>query len=131
MSSYKSDKIIVKKNGEDLFNTLTEFENLKNFLPANVEKFEVKGETCVIKVANLPEIKLNIHEKISNNFVSYSASQSPVPFLMKSFIEEIDNDSSYLIFEIDIELNLMTKMMLEKPIKSFINQISNAASKLS
>ena len=30
MSSYKSDKIIVKKNVEDLFNTLTEFENLKN-----------------------------------------------------------------------------------------------------
>ena len=102
MSSYKSDKIIVKKNGEDLFNTLTEFENLKNFLPPNIEKFEVKGETCVIKVANLPEIKLNIHEKISNKFVSYSASESPVPFLMKSFIEKIDNDSSYLIFEIDI-----------------------------
>jgi len=131
MSSYKSDKIIVKKNGEDLFNTLVEFENLKKFLPPNIEKFEVKGETCVIKVANLPEIKLNIHEKISKKFVSYSASESPVPFLMKSFIEEIDNDSSYLIFEIDIELNLMTKMMLEKPIKSFINQISNAASKLS
>ena len=131
MSSYKSDKIIVKKNGEDLFNTLTEFENLKNFLPPNIEKFEAKGETCVIKVANLPEIKLNIHEKISNKFVSYSASERPVPFLMKSFIEEIDNDSSYLIFEIDIELNLMTKMMLEKPIKSLINQISNAASKLS
>ena len=41
MSSYKSDKIIVKKNDEDLFNTLTEFENLKNFLPPNIEKFEV------------------------------------------------------------------------------------------
>jgi carbon monoxide dehydrogenase subunit G len=131
MSSYKSDKVLIKKNSEDLFNTLIEFENLKNFLPPNIEKFEVKGETCVIKVANLPEIKLTIHEKISNKFVSYSASESPLPFLMKSFIEEIDNDSSYLIFEIDIELNLMTKMMLEKPIKSFINQISNAASKLS
>ena len=131
MSSYKSDKVLIKKNSEDLFNTLIEFENLKNFLPPNIEKFEAKGETCVIKVANLPEIKLNIHEKISNKFVRYSASESPVPFLMKSFIEEIDNDSSYLTFEIDIELNLMTKMMLEKPIKSFINQISNAASKLS
>ena len=131
MSSYKSDKIIVKKNGEDLFNTLTEFENLKNFLPPNIEKFEAKGETCVIKVANLPEIKLNIHEKISNKFVCYSASESPVPFLMKSFIEKIDNNSCHLIFEIDIELNPMTKMILEKPIKSFINQISNAASKLS
>ena len=131
MSSYKSDKIIVKKSGEDLFNILTEFENLKYFLHANIEKFEVKGETCVIKVANLPEIKLNIHEKISNKFVSYSASESPVPFLMKSFIEKIDNNSCHLIFEIDIELNPMTKMILEKPIKSFINQISNAASKLS
>ena len=131
MSSYKSDKIVVRKNDEDLFNTLSEFENLKNFLPPNIEKFEVYDETCILKVANLPEIKLNIHEKISNKFVSYSASESPVPFLMKSFIEEIDNDSSYLIFEIDIELNFMTKMMLEKHIKSFINQISNAASKLS
>tara|TARA_B100000989_G_scaffold72160_1_gene50611 strand:+ start:777 stop:1172 length:396 start_codon:yes stop_codon:yes gene_type:complete len=131
MSSYKSDKIIIRKNDEDLFNTLTEFENLKNFLPPNIEKFEVKGETCVIKVTNLPEIKLNIHEKISNKFVSYLASESPVPFLMKSFIEKIDNDSCHLIFEIDIELNLMTKVILEKPIKNFINQISNAASKLS
>ena len=131
MSSYKSDKIIIKKNDEDLFNILTEFENLKNFLPPNIEKFEVKGETCVIKVTNLPEIKLNIHEKISNKFVSYLASESPVPFLMKSFIEKIDNDSCHLIFEIDIELNLMTKVILEKPIKNFINQISNAASKLS
>jgi len=131
MSSYKSDKIIVRKNDEDLFNTLTEFENLKNFLPPNIEKFEVYDETCIVKVANLPEIKLNIHEKISNKFVSYSASESPVPFIMKSIIEKIDNNSCYLIFEIDVELNLMTKMMLEKPIKSFINQISSAASKLS
>ena len=131
MSSYKSDKIIVRKSGEDLFNTLIEFENLKNFLPPNIEKFEARGETCIIKVANLPEIKLNIHEKIPNKFVSYSANESPVPFLMKSFIEKINNDSCHLIFEIDIELNLMTKMVLEKPIKSFINQISNAASKLS
>ena len=130
MSSYKSDKVLIKKNSEDLFNTLIEFENLKNFLPPNIEKFEVKGETCVIKVANLPEIKLNIHEKISNKFVSYSASESRT-FLMKSFIQKIDNNTCHLTFEIDIELNLMTKMMLEKPIKSFINQISNAASKLS
>ena len=131
MSSYKSEKIIIRKNDEDLFNILTEFENLKNFLPPNIEKFEVFGETCVLKIANLPEIKLNIHEKISNKFVCYSASESPVPFLMKSFIQKIDNNTCHLIFEIDVELNLMTKMMLEKPIKSFINQISNAASKLS
>ena len=131
MSSYKSDKIVVRKNDEDLFNTLSEFENLKNFLPPNIEKFEVYDETCILKVANLPEIKLNIHEKISNKFVCYSASESPVPFQMKSFIEKIDNNSCHLIFEIDIELNPMTKMILEKPIKSFINQISNAASKLS
>ena len=43
MSSYKSDKILVRKNDEDLFNTLIEFENLKNFLPPNIEKFEVKA----------------------------------------------------------------------------------------
>ena len=43
MSSYKSDKVLIKKNSEDLFNTLIEFENLKNFLHPNIEKFEAKG----------------------------------------------------------------------------------------
>ena len=66
----------------------------------------------MLKIANLPEIKLNIQEKISNKFVCYSASESPVPFLMKSFIQKIDNNLP-LNFEIDVELNLMTKMMLE------------------
>lgn len=131
MSSFKSEKIIVRKNEEELFKILTKFENLKKILPSNIEKFEVSGEICVLKVTNLPQITLEINDKISYKFISYSASQSPIPFLIKSYIEKIDEISCHLIFEIDIELNMMTKIMLDKPIKNFIKQISNAASKLS
>ena len=64
-----------------------------------------------------------------NNEISLIAKDSQVPFTLECNISE-NGDMAKATLEINAELNMMMKMMLEKPLANFLNSASEGLKKL-
>ena len=126
MTTFKGPEIIVENlSAEELFNKLSNLENLKEIIPKDVDEFEIENEkTCSFKMKNMPKLHLEISDKIPFSKITLSAKSNLQDFSLICFIQEKEHQSQARL-EIDANINPMMKMMVEKPINNFLNIISD------
>ena len=62
-TNFKSQEVIANLNSKDLFTKFTDLNNLKDYLPSDVEEFESNTDNCSFKIESLPKMSLKIKEK--------------------------------------------------------------------
>ena len=129
MTNLNSPEVNVNLSAEALYKKLSNLNNLEAILPPQISEFESTYDSCSFKIGGMPKIKLEIHEKIPNNKISLTAKESQVPFNLVCQISE-NGKKSKAILQINAELNMMMKMMLEKPLINFLNKAAEELSKL-
>ena len=129
MTNFKSPEVEVNVSAEVLYNKLSNVNNLRNILPPQVSEFQSTEDSCCFKIDGMPTIHLEIAEKIPNSKISLIAKDSQVPFTLECNISE-NGDMAKATLEINAELNMMMKMMLEKPLANFLNSASEGLKKL-
>ena len=115
MTTFKGPEIIVENlSAEELFNKLSNLENLKEIIPKDVDEFEIENEkTCSFKMKNMPKLHLEISDKIPFSKITLSAKSNLQDFSLICFIQEKEHQSQARL-EIDANINPMMKMMVEK-----------------
>ena len=129
MTNFKSPEVEVNISAKALYNKLSNVNNLRNILPPQVSEFKSTEDSCCFKMGDMPTIHLEIAEKIPNSKISLVAKDSQVPFTLECNISENGNIAKATL-EINAELNMMMKMMLEKPLTNFLNSASEGLKKL-
>ena len=56
-TNFKSKEVIANLNCKDLFTKFTDLNNLKDYLPKDVEEFESNIDKCSFKIESLPKIE--------------------------------------------------------------------------
>ena len=128
MSTFKSPAVIVKKNAEEFFNQISDLNNIRDIIPNTIKDFKGSKTTCSFKMEGMPEVKLALNETIPFSKISLKAMDSQVPFLLNCFILE-RGEQCQVQLEIKIELNMMMRMMVEKPLTNFLNIIATKLEK--
>ena len=124
MSTFKGPEVVVENlSAEQLYNKLSDLNNLKEIMPPQIENFESDINSCSFKMKGMPELKLFLAEKIPFSKIRLSATDSPVEFSLNCFITDC-GEKCQARLEVDAELNMMMKMMVEKPITNFLNALS-------
>ena len=103
-------------------------DKARHFLAQDRSEEEIKNfrsdeNTCSFQMEGISELKLSISKKIPYSQISLIALDSPIEFILECHISE-KNGKSHAQLEVNAELNMITKMMVEKPIKDFINVLS-------
>ena len=124
MTKFKSPEVLVNISAEDLFNKISDLNNLKNIMPSEIEDFKSTKNTCSFKMSGMPELALKISEKIEFSKIILSATESTVAFSLTYFITD-KNKQCQARLEVNAELNMMMSMMVEKPITQFLNVLAN------
>ena len=124
METFTSPEVIVNKSAEDFFNKISDLNNLQEIMPSQIENFNSTEETCSFEIQGMPKIELEICEKIKFSKVSLNAKNSPNPFKLNCFIKEKENQCQARL-EINIEINMMMRMMIEKPLTQFLDILSH------
>ena len=124
MATFKSPEVIVNKSAENLFNKFSNLNNLKDIMPSQIESFQSTATTCSLKMNGMPELALEITEKIPFSKISLTATDSQVPFSLNCFISE-KKEQCQVKLEINAELNMMMQMMVEKPLTKFLDVLAN------
>ena len=129
-TNFKSQEVIAKLNSKDLFVKFTDLNNLKDYLPSDVEEFESNTDNCSFKIESLPKMSLKIKEKQAYNKIAFESIKSQIPFNMFCHISENDKNSSKVSIEINMELNFMMKMLVQKPINIFLDRFTEIIKKV-
>lgn len=129
MAIFKSPEVIVNKSAEDLFNKIGDLNNLKEIMPPSIKNFKSTKTSCSFQMEGMPEINLELNGLIPFSKVSLTAKGSQIPFSLNCFITD-KGDQCQARLEINAELNMMMKMMVEKPLNQFLNLLASKIEKL-
>ena len=125
MATFTGPEVVVENlNAEQLFNKLSDLNNLKEIMPSSIENFQSDENSCSFKMKGMPELNLELSEKTPFSKISLSASGSPVSFSLDCFITDCEAKCQARL-EVNAELNMMMKMMVEKPINNFLSVLSD------
>lgn len=124
MEIFNGPEIIIQNHTDkELFEKLSDLNNLKNIMPEEIDHFEVNKDNCKIKMQNMPELKLAISERTPYSKITLSTIESPLNFRLHCFITPKEN-SCQARLEVHAEINMMMRMMVQKPINNLLNMLS-------
>lgn len=124
MSDIKSQTVEIDKSDEEIFNFISDFTNFSKLFPPQVNDLKITRDTCSFSIDGMPKISLRISERTPFSCVTMSAEDGKLPFELKCCLENIGKDKCKAQFHFDAELNMMMKMMVEKPLTNFLNLLA-------
>lgn len=124
------DKVSVGTNRSNIIDFLINPKNLEHLLPMDKVKDFVCDETsCSFKVQGGFIISLVQDGNEEDKVFLKSGEKSPFPFKLTIHLIEQEKDTTEGHIEFDGEVNAFLKMMVEKPLLSLFNYMSNKLSK--
>jgi len=131
MNSFSSPEVTANTSAKKLFEKFSNLNNLKDFLPKEIEEFESTESSCSFKISKLPKMSLEIIEKTEYKLIKLKSKDSQIPFLMYCQIKEnMHKKSCQVTLTAEMQLNFMMKMMVEKPLNQFLCSLSDQIKKI-
>ena len=122
----KSNKVQVAASQKEVFDFLIDMNNIIHLLPQDkISDFKSTDKDCSFKVQGGVIISL-VHDGVQDNAEIFlvSGEKSPFPFKLTIHIaDEQDESTGYIHF--DGEVNMFLKMMVEKPLTTLFNYMSD------
>ena len=125
MTRLESNKVLIGKKPEEVFDFLSDFNNIGKLMPEQVEGFSTDGLTSSFTIKGMAKLGL-IYEskKAFENIVMKSHGKVPFDFNLICSMEPIGEETALTLF-LDADLNPFLKMMAEKPLTNFLNLLVN------
>ena len=122
-------KIIVNKSASELESMLRKPEDYKNLMPESLQSFEARENGFKFGLKGMPEIALKIDEVNDKGVVLKSASSS-LDFELKGTMNALSENQTEVQLLFEGKFNPFIKMMVEKPLKKFIEALTDSIEKL-
>ena len=129
MTTFKSPEVKINRSAKYIYNKIADLNNLKDIMPSEIKNFQSTEMTCSFEMQGMPKLELEITEKIKFSKISLTAIKSQIPFTLDCVIKE-KGEQCQARLEINIELNMMMKMMVEKPLTQFLDILASKMQKL-
>lgn len=121
-----SEKTIINATAEEVFNYLSNAENIGNLLPKDgVKDFKGEQTQCSFKVQGGITISLIQTELVANDQIKMkSGEKSPFPFDLTIHLQQGEGSTEgYIAF--DGEVNAFLSMMVKTPLTNLFNYMSH------
>jgi hypothetical protein len=117
----------INKSPQEVFSFLSNVSNFESIMPENNKVFKVIDENrFAFALKGMPEIVLEITERIESERVTLGSTNPQFPFSLKANIQAIDTGCT-LQLNFEGEFNAMISMMIKAPLTHFIESLSEKA----
>jgi len=123
------NKVSVNKTSKEIFDFLAEFKNFEQLMPEEVQKFEADETSLVFGIKGMPDVRLIKKSQIEYSQIILKGASSKLPVELIADITE-SGDSSEVKLTFNGDFNPMIKMMVQKPLKKFIETLTSNIEKL-
>lgn len=122
-------KITVNKSVNDLTQMLKNPEDYKALMPDSLQNFEARENGFKFGLKGMPEIALKIQE-VTNQKVILASASSSLDFTLTGNMSALDENQTEVQLMFDGKFNPFIKMMVEKPLKNFIDALTDKIEQL-
>lgn len=129
MGKYEGNIEVVHRSAKTIFDFLSDFRHFEKFLPEQISGWEANVDYCMFSVQGIGKMKLAYTTREPDKkIVIQPAPESgfPFPFYLTTYISQDSNNPSKAAFQfvVETELNPMIAMMVDKPLKQFVEIIT-------
>lgn len=123
---YTSKQVQINHDDELVFRTLSSFSNFNAVLKDKVDGWEADGDRCSFKASGI-KIGLKFDERIPNSTIKMVGDDNgaPFPFTFWIQIKQIESLDSRMRIVLDVELNMMMKMMIGGKLQEAVDKIAD------
>lgn len=126
MASFKSDKIIINKSPEDLYNFLSDFNNFEKLMPEQVTNWQSTDKNCSFTIKGMADLAMKMGNRTEFSQITYnSVGEKPFTFDLNTHFNLIEADQTETQIILNADLNPMLKMMAGRPLQNFVNLLVN------
>ncbi|QTN39882.1 SRPBCC family protein [Cryomorphaceae bacterium] len=118
----ESNVVRIAKSDRELFEFFSVMENFGKLMPDDVQLFEAREDGFKFALKGMPEVKLKKESEEPNKRIELGSAGS-VPFKLIGEINAVSENESDVQLFFTGNFNPMLKMMVERPLKSFIGKL--------
>jgi carbon monoxide dehydrogenase subunit G len=126
MAIIESNKVNILNSSENIFNFLSDLNNLEKLMPSDKTKdWESDADWCKVKIKGMGGLGMKLKSKTEHSEILLeSMSDKPFPFELKITIAQNDENADVQLI-LDAQVNPFMKMMVEKPLANFFNSLAD------
>jgi carbon monoxide dehydrogenase subunit G len=126
MTKIESKKVSVPASAADVFNFLTNTDNIQRLLPQDkISNWTSDGKSCSFKVQSAYQIGLELTENTPNTNVRFkSTAGTPFPFNLNVVLNEVDGKTEAQLL-CEAEINMFLEMMVKGPLKNLFDYMAD------
>ncbi len=115
----------ITTSDKELFELLSDLTNYINLFPKDkIDNWSASKESCTFKIKGLAEVGLKIVATTPNTIICIdSHGKTPFKFTLNFYLEKITDNETGVSYVFEANINPFMKMMAEKPLTQFFNEI--------
>lgn len=125
----QSEKVQISKKPAEFFTLMKDLKNMKMVMPESVIRFEADENTFVFGLKGMPDVRLLVDEIREPDLLKFKAASSKLDFTLSCVLEENEN-GALVQYLFDGNFNPMMKMMVERPLTRFIEDLAASTANL-
>ncbi len=124
MVKIQSEEKIINQPITVIFDYLSNFNNWQNLMPEQVNSWQSNRDTCQFYLKALSKIGMKIIERNENSFIkAISYKENPAEFELITQLETTKENNTKINICFLLDINSMKKILVERPLKNFLNYI--------
>lgn len=124
-----SEKVQISKKPAAFFALMADLNNMKMVMPESVIRFEADENTFVFGLKGMPDVRLLIEEIREPDLLKFKAASSKLDFTLSCVLEE-NEQGAQIQYLFEGNFNPMMKMMVERPLTRFIEDLAASTASL-
>lgn len=131
MLKLQSPPATVPADAGSLYQRLRDLPRLRSIMPESVERFEADEQSFLFGIKGLPDVRLLLDEEACTNptEVVFKSASSKLDFVLKAVLKD-QGEETTLYYDFEGDFNPMLKMMAQRPLKSFIDELAQHSPRL-
>lgn len=130
MQEYTSQQHQILRPAEQIYALISRFDNLTPAVADKVEEWQATEDTCSFKAKGFT-VKLRMTERVKPKHVKIEGDEGGVPIDFAFWIQlhKVSETDTRLRLVLEVELNMMMKMMIGGKLQGVLDQIAEGIAK--
>lgn len=122
-------EVVIHEPEKRTFKFLSHPYNFNSLMPEEVQKFEAGEDWFLFGLKGMPEVKMKVSEIVPDERITLKSASDKLPFELHCYFKE-DGENTRAQLKFAGQFNMMLKMMVEKPLRTFIDKLTDNLEKL-
>lgn len=122
MQNIKSNSHSINASAAQIFDFISDFNNLEKLMPEKVVDWSSTMTTCTFTIQGMATLNMKQGLNKSNELVQMlSDGKNPFPFDLNTHIAAQGEENAEVYLQLNADMNPMLAMMAKKPLQNFVN----------